>query len=43
MPSVIWSGRPPDAKVVELLRARGVRLVDAAGGDAVARPAAQGP
>jgi len=36
MPSVIWSGRPPDAKLVESLRARGVRVVDAAGGDVVA-------
>src|SRR5947208_16919869 len=36
MPAVLWSGRPPDAKLVELLRARGVRIADAAGGDAIA-------
>jgi DNA-binding NtrC family response regulator len=37
MPAVLWSGRPPDAKLVELLRARGIRVADAAaGGDVVA-------
>ena len=38
MPSVLWSGRAPDAKLVELLRARGIRVADraAGGGDAVA-------
>jgi DNA-binding NtrC family response regulator len=36
MPAVLWSGRPPDAKLVELLRARGVRVSSGAGGDVVA-------
>ena len=36
MHEVMWSGRAPDAKVVELLRSRGVRVVDRAGGPVVA-------
>jgi len=36
MPSVRWSGRPPDAKLVELLRARGVRIAAPADGGAAA-------
>jgi len=36
MTFVLWSGRPPDAKLVELLRGRGIRIADQAGGEVVA-------
>jgi DNA-binding NtrC family response regulator len=35
MPAVLWSGRPPDAKLIELLRGRGIRVVDKPGGEVV--------
>jgi hypothetical protein len=41
MPAVLWSGRPPDAKLLELLRGRGIRVVDEAGADVVALGAGQ--
>src|SRR6187551_2640759 len=36
MPSVLWSGRPADAKLVEQLRGRGIRIAQAAQAEAVA-------
>ena len=36
MPSVLWSGRPADAKLVEQLRGRGIRIAQAAEAEAVA-------
>ena len=36
MIAVLWPGRPPDAKLVELMRGRGIRIADGAEGDAVA-------
>jgi len=36
MSSVLWSGRPPDAKLIELLRGRGIRVVDKPSGEVIA-------
>src|SRR4051812_43446418 len=36
MISVLWSGRPPDAKLIELMRGRGIRIADRAAAEVVA-------
>jgi DNA-binding NtrC family response regulator len=35
MISVLWSGRPPDVKLIELMRGRGIRIADRAAADVV--------